>query len=50
MCVLQYLMELTYVDLSYNVLTVLPSFSATAKKKLRVLLLAGNKLVDLSGL
>ncbi|XP_070174710.1 serine/threonine-protein kinase 11-interacting protein-like isoform X2 [Littorina saxatilis] len=46
---LGYLMELRYVDLSYNDLTLMPAFSATAKKKLRVLLLAGNRLINLSG-
>ncbi|XP_076437348.1 uncharacterized protein LOC143276620 isoform X2 [Babylonia areolata] len=46
---LGYLMELTHLDLSHNHLSVLPSVSATAKKKLRVLRLAGNKIGSLSG-
>ena len=37
------------MDLSYNCLSALPSFSATAKKKLKILLLAGNKIMDLTG-
>ncbi|KAK7483010.1 hypothetical protein BaRGS_00025787 [Batillaria attramentaria] len=47
---LGYLMELRKVDLSYNLLETLPSVAATAKKKLHTLLLAGNKLTDISGI
>nr|KAG5696579.1 hypothetical protein BaRGS_030447 [Batillaria attramentaria] len=43
-------MELRKVDLSYNLLETLPSVAATAKKKLHTLLLAGNKLTDISGI
>ncbi|KAL8608016.1 hypothetical protein ACOMHN_023832 [Nucella lapillus] len=46
---LGYLMDLTHLDLSHNHLTVLPSVSATAKKKLRVLKLQANKISSLTG-
>jgi Leucine-rich repeat (LRR) protein len=42
-------MELRHVDLSFNNLTVLPALSATAKKKLRVLIVAGNRITSLHG-
>lgn len=47
---LGYLMELHHIDLRYNCLDTLPVVAATAKKTLHTLLLAGNRLTDLTGI